>query len=60
MFTTEEISVLKPFIERKIEKDRRILNRDIKILDNNSFDKLVGYIRENVKLLEQITSCNEI
>ena len=57
MFNPEEISILKPFLERKIDKDRRTLNRDIKILDNNSFDKIVKDIRENVILLKAI--CNE-
>lgn len=54
MFTDHEISVLKAFLSKQIEKGRVNLYRNVKRLNNAEFDKIVEDIKECTRLISVI------
>lgn len=54
MFSSEEISVLKAYLSKQIEKHRVNLYRNVKRLNNTEFDAVVNDIKECSRLIAEI------
>lgn len=58
MYAENERKVLKEFLQNQIEKNRRIMLRDIQKMSNKEFDRLVNWINQDAKMLKEIETIN--
>ena len=54
MYAENEKKVLKEFLQNQIEKNRRIMLRDIQKMNNKEFDRMVNWINQDAKMLKEI------
>ena len=54
MYTENEKKVLKEFLQNQIEKNRRIMLRNIQKMNNKEFDRMVNWINQDAKMLKEI------
>lgn len=59
MFTSHEISVLKPYLESKIDKRRATIYMHYKDMPNKQFDNIVKEMRDMISMLNIICSSKE-
>jgi len=56
MFTLEEKEVLSIFLTSQVEKNRKMIYRDMKNMNNEEFDKVVRWISEDIRLRDEINN----